>query len=144
MYLFCTLFFTICNILHVNENQNGLPGGTVEKNPPANAGTVRDVGSIPGSGRSPGGGHGNLQYSCLENPLDKGAWRATVHEVQEPEMTEATARTHRKQYWFSKPVGSLAIQKRKLSPSLMAADPIFTIIKNGVLADLQNVDNQLC
>ena len=118
MYLFCTLFFTICNILHVNENQNGLPGGTVEKNPPANAGTVRDVGSIPGSGRSPGGGHGNLQYSCPENPLDKGAWRATVHEVQEPEMTEATARTHRKQYWFSKPVGSLAIQKRKLSPSI--------------------------
>ena len=113
MYLFCTLFFTICNILHVNENQNGFPGGTVEKNPPANAGNVRDVGSIPGSGRSPGGGHGNLQYSCLENTLDTGAWRATVHEVQEPEMTEATARTHSKQCWYSKPVGSLAIQKRK-------------------------------
>ena len=51
----------------------------VVKNPPASAG---DVGSIPGSGRSPGGGHGNpLQYSCLENPMDRGAWQATVHMV---------------------------------------------------------------
>ena len=54
----------------------------VVKNPPANARDVRDVGSIPGSGRSPGGGHGNpLQYSCLENPTDRGAWWATVHRV---------------------------------------------------------------
>ena len=52
------------------------------KNLPANAGDVRDVGSIPGLGRSPGGGHGNpLQYSCLENPMDRGAWWATVHGV---------------------------------------------------------------
>ena len=52
------------------------------KNLPANAGDVRDVGSILGSGRFPGGGHGNpLQYSCLENPLDRGAWRAMVHRV---------------------------------------------------------------
>ena len=52
------------------------------KNPPANAGDVRDVGSVPGSGRSPGKGNGNpLQYSCLENPMDRGAWRATVHGV---------------------------------------------------------------
>ena len=49
------------------------------KNLPANAG---DEGSIPGSGRSPGGGNGNpLQYSCLENPMDRGAWWATVHGV---------------------------------------------------------------
>ena len=61
------------------------------KNPPANAGDVRDVGSIHESGRSPGGGHGNpLQYSCLENPMDKGAWQATVHRVAELDMTEAT------------------------------------------------------
>ena len=53
------------------------------KNPPANAGDVRDVGSIPGSGRSPGGGHANpLQYSCLENPMDRGTWQATVHGVR--------------------------------------------------------------
>ena len=45
---------------------------------------ARDLGSVPGSGRSPGGGHGNLlQYSCLENPMDRGAWRATVHGVAE-------------------------------------------------------------
>ena len=54
----------------------------VVKNLPANAGDVRDVGSIPGSGTSPGEGHGNpLQCSCLENPMDRGAWRATVHGV---------------------------------------------------------------
>ena len=48
----------------------------------ANAGDIKDEGLIPGSGRSPGGGHGNLlQYSCLENPVDRGAWRATVHRV---------------------------------------------------------------
>ena len=52
------------------------------KNPLANAGDMRDMGSIPGSERSPGGGHGNLlQYSGLENPMDSGAWRATVHRV---------------------------------------------------------------
>ena len=52
------------------------------KDLPANAGNIRDVGSIPGSGRSPGGEHGNpLQYSCLENPTDRGAWQATVHRV---------------------------------------------------------------
>ena len=52
------------------------------KNPPANAGDVRDTGSIPGSGRSPEGGQGYpLQYFCLENPMDRGAWQATVHGV---------------------------------------------------------------
>ena len=54
----------------------------VVKNPPANAGDIRDAGSIPGSGRSPGGGHGNpLQFSCLENFIDRGAWWATFHGV---------------------------------------------------------------
>ena len=52
------------------------------KNPPANAGNIREVASIPGLGRSPGGGHGNvLQYSCLENAMDRGACRATVDKV---------------------------------------------------------------
>ena len=52
------------------------------KNVPANAGDIRDVGSIPGLGRSPGEGHDNpLQYSCLANPMDRGAWWATVHRV---------------------------------------------------------------
>ena len=54
----------------------------VVKNPPASAGDVRDTGLIPGSGRFPGGGHGKpLQYSCLGNSMDKGAWQATVHRV---------------------------------------------------------------
>ena len=54
----------------------------VVKDLPANAGDVRDVGSIPGLGRFPGGGHGNPpQYSCLENPIDREAWWATVHRV---------------------------------------------------------------
>ena len=52
------------------------------KNLPTDAGDVRDVDLIPGLGRSPGGGHGHpLQYSCLENPVGRGAWQATVHRV---------------------------------------------------------------
>ena len=52
------------------------------KNPPANAGDIRDMGSVSGLERSPGGGHGNpLQYSCLGNHMDRGAWWATVHRV---------------------------------------------------------------
>ena len=54
----------------------------VVKNPPANAEDTRDASSIPGLGRSPGEGKGNrIQYSCLEHPMDKGDWRATVHRV---------------------------------------------------------------
>ena len=54
----------------------------VVKNPPANARDIRDAASIPGLGRSPGGVYSNsLQYSCLENPMDRGAWRAPVHSV---------------------------------------------------------------
>ena len=63
----------------------------VVKNPPANAGDPGDMGSIPGSGRSPGGRHSNsLQYSCLENPMDSGAWQAIVHRI-------ATSHTQLKQ-----------------------------------------------
>ena len=61
------------------------------KNPPANAGYVRDMGLIPGLGKSPGGGCGNpLQYSSLENLMDRGAWWATVHRVVESDTTKAT------------------------------------------------------
>ena len=72
--------------------KGGFPGDSVIKNMPANTGDIRDVGLIPGSGRSPGGGHGNpLQYSCLENPKDRRAWRATVHGVtQSWTPTDAT------------------------------------------------------
>ena len=56
------------------------------KNLPANAGNISDAGSIPGLGRSPGGGQANpLQYSSLENPMDRGAWQATVHSVAQSE-----------------------------------------------------------
>ena len=63
----------------------GFPGGSAVKNPPASAG---DRGSTPGSGRSPGEGKGNpLQYSCLENPMHRGAWQATVHGVTKKSQT---------------------------------------------------------
>ena len=65
------------------------------KNLPANAGDVRDVGLIPESGRSPGGGHGNpLQYSCLGNPMDRGDWRATVHRFTKSWTLRDLARMH--------------------------------------------------
>ena len=67
----------------------------VIKNPPASAGDIRDVGSIPGLGRTPKGGHGNpLQYPCLENPMDRGAWRATVHRVAKSRTRLKPLSTH--------------------------------------------------
>ena len=69
----------------------------VVKNPPAIAGDIRDTGSIPGLGRSAGGGHDNpLQYSCLENSMDRGAWRATVHGVTKSliRLKRLSAHTH--------------------------------------------------
>ena len=60
----------------------GSPGGAAVKNMPANAGAARDADLIPELGRFPGGGHGNpFQYSCLENPMDRGAWWATGRRV---------------------------------------------------------------
>ena len=60
----------------------GFPDVLVVKNLPANAGVVKETGLIPESGRSPGEGHGKpLRYSCLENPMDRGVWRATLHGV---------------------------------------------------------------
>ena len=73
------------------DSLKGLPGGSVGKEPACNAGAPGDMGSIPGSGRSPGEGHSNsLQYSCLEDPMDRGAWLATFHRVAESDTTEAT------------------------------------------------------
>ena len=69
----------------------GFLGDLVLKNLPANAGDTRDVGSIPGSGRSHGVGNGNpLQYSCLENAMERGAWWAIVHGVAESDTAEHT------------------------------------------------------
>ena len=64
------------------EKESGFPGGSVVKNLPASEGTTGDVGLIPGLERSPEGGHSNpFQYSCWDNPMDIGAWQATVHGV---------------------------------------------------------------
>ena len=66
----------------------------VVRNPPANAGDTKDVGSIPRSGRSHGEGNGNpLQYSCLENSMDRGAWLAIIHGTAESDMTKHAACT---------------------------------------------------
>ena len=73
----------LCNV------HEGFPVALVVKSPLTTAGNRRDAGSVPGSGRSPGGGNGNpLQYSCLENATDRGAWRAAVYEVAESDTTQ--------------------------------------------------------
>ena len=79
----------LVDAMESSQHGMGFPSGSVPKSLPANAGDARDMVSIPGSGRSPGVGNGNpLQYSCLESPTDKGAWRATVHGVKkESNMT---------------------------------------------------------
>ena len=77
----------------------GFPGGasSKKKNTPANAGDIRDASSIPVSGKIPWRRHGNpLQYFCLENSMDRGAWQATVHRVAESDMTEQLTHT----LWF--------------------------------------------
>ena len=81
-------FSSICKLI-----AKGFPGGSLlKKISPANAG---DTSLISGSGRSPGGGNDNpLQYSCLENPMDRGAWRAKVHEVTKSDTTEELSTAH--------------------------------------------------
>ena len=87
-----SFFFKELLFIKPSEAFLSFPGGTVVKNLPISAGDARDVGSIPESGRSSGGGHGNpLQYSCLESPMDRGAWRAIIHgDHKELNMTECT------------------------------------------------------
>ena len=73
----CVMYSILCCIAEI-----GLPGGSVVKNLPANAGDTRNIDLIPGSGKSPGEENGGpLQYSCLGNPMDRRPWRATVHGV---------------------------------------------------------------
>ena len=76
------------------RNQDGDGGSQVAlviKNSPANAGDVKEASSIPELGRSPREGNGNpFQYSCLENPMDRRAWQAMVHRIEESDSTEAT------------------------------------------------------
>ena len=78
----------------------------VVKNPPSNAGDIRDWSSTPGLGRSPRGGHGNLlQYSCLENPMDRGGWRAIVNRV-----------TKNQHYWVTSVQFSHSVMSNSLWP----------------------------
>ena len=73
----------------------GFPSGSEVENLPVMQKNAGDAGSIPGSGRSPGGGYGNpIQYCCLENPMDRGAWQATIHRVAESDTTEVTWHVH--------------------------------------------------
>ena len=73
----------------------------VVKNTPAHAEDIRDAGSIPGSGRSPGGGYGNpLQYPCLENPTDRGAWPAKVHRVTQSQTGLKQRHTRMASVWL--------------------------------------------
>ena len=76
-----------------NNRITGFPDGIVLKNLPANTGDAGDIGSVPGPGRFPGAENGNpLQYSCLESPMDRGAWNATVHRAadSQTQLTEHT------------------------------------------------------
>ena len=80
----------------------GLPRWHSGKNPPANAGYARNVGSTPGSGRSPGRGHGNpLQYSCLEDSMDRGDWQATAQGVPKNQTWLSTHTTTHSRLWAS-------------------------------------------
>ena len=77
--------------LRQRQTSHEFPGGAVVKNLPASAGDTGDRGSIPGAGRSPGGENGSpLQYYCLENSVDRGAWWATVHEVTKSQVQLST------------------------------------------------------
>ena len=90
-------FWCVCNTI-------GFTGGTVTKNLPDNVGDAKDTGMIPGSGRSPGVDNGNsLQYSDLENSMDRRSWQATVHGVTESDMAEHT-HTHTHTQCTLKPV----------------------------------------
>ena len=98
----------ISNLFYMQKYKvQGFPGGSVVKNLPAKAG---DTGSIPGLGKSPGGGDGNpLQYPCLKNPMGRGAWRATVHRVTKSQL-------HKHAQWFINQIFlSLAYKKLILS-----------------------------
>ena len=78
------LLLILCSIYLIPKVLQGFQGGSMVKNPPASA---VDADSVSGLGRSPGEGNGNpLQYSCLRNPLDRGAWQATVHGVTKSQL----------------------------------------------------------
>jgi len=97
-YTYVHIIFQILFHYRLLEDIEGFPGGSVGKESTCSAGDAGDIGSVPGSGRSPGWEQGNpLPYSCLENPMDRRAWRATGYGASESDTTEATkhAGTHK-------------------------------------------------
>ena len=91
-FLFLFLSYIGVGWIVLFQSPLGFPGGSGGKESVSN---VQDLGSIPGSGGYPGGGHGNpLQYSCLEYPMGGRTWRATFHGVTEPDTTESVMRQH--------------------------------------------------
>jgi len=89
----------------------------VVKNLHANAGVIRDTGSIPGSGRSPGGGNGNpFQFSCLENLTDRGAWWASVHRVSKGQTQLKRLNTHARTRQASTCLMHISFRGRYSSP----------------------------
>ena len=99
LYTICFSTTQFCLVVPQLPQTGASPVVLGVKNPPANAGDLKDTGSIPGSGRSPGGGHSSpLQYICLENPMDKGDWWATVHRVTKSQTWLKQLSTHPQWY----------------------------------------------
>ena len=123
----------------------GFPGGASVKSLPASVGDIRDSGSIPWSGRSPGGGRGNqLQYSCLKNTMDKGAWWATVHGVAKSVKQLCTYACISELTWLETMVLFLIFWCLcgwliMLTLNIFQAKIIATIFSNAELWDLSHV-----
>ena len=112
------------------RSEDGFPGGTLVKNPPANAGDVRDAGVILGSGRSPGVGNGTpLQYSCLKNHMDRGAWRTIVHGAAKSQMWLSRclcAHTHRSEDYQGDALDRFSMIMRRKQSGLFFFFPVWT------------------
>ena len=101
-HLNCFPFINLSLLISFHIQRSAFPGSSVDEEPACNAGDTRDTGSIPGSGRSPEEGHGKpLQYSCLENFMDRGAWWATVHGVTKSWTQQSTHPQGRNGYFVS-------------------------------------------
>ena len=110
----------------------GFPGSASGKELPANAAGIRDLGSIPGSEICPGEGHGNpLQYSCLDNPMDRGAWEATVHGVTKSQTQLKQLSTHTNAYRYRHLKSDLS----SLPPqALRSKPPWFLTCSNDIIS----------
>ena len=117
------------------------PGGTVVKNPPASTGDAGDVGSIPELGRAPGEEGGNpLQYSCLDNPMERGAWRAIVHGATKS-WTRLSAHTHAHTHTHTHTHPTLLFTHQMPVPKLSKGCVSFTAIlrkQKFMLLELKN------